>query len=594
MFNKNELLSWFSDLFNGKTKEKEVEKEVEIEESIENSWEKEEEKIEIEESIKKHVDKIIIPDDVEKIRYFMMELVEKNIWEKPSIKTEDNKINIKIKWEISDNISEIIVDLVSSDKKYQLNKTNYSWKRTIDVWNISISFNDYSDFTVDIKLNWKINDKDLKNIKELFENNFLNKLQTFKNNISSQDVYHILWLNENDKCVVEEKSINISVHTPTKIELSNHNLQNILNVLSLLNRQYYIKFNWNSYLEKWKEIEIIESNIYWKNIKSKYSLKLNFTDEEIILNIESDPKIEVNFLENIIQNLLNNIKSIWNKTESSIEKLKEMWVIVIENSLWEWEDNNETSSLEDLYQSKWFVGYEDLKEVMETNIIFPWINRKQYEKLREEEFKNVKNIVPNAVLFEGPPGTGKTTSANIIWEHMNFPFVYLPINSLMSKWYGESEKKLNNILELAWNIWEENGWVVIMIDEIDEIWWDREKTHEATGRMTGVLLKKLDWLEQLTNILLIASTNRKDFLDPALLSRFTKEIYFRTPKEKEIAWILSYYTWIENINNEILTKLVWKSWRDLKNISEDFVRYYIKKKLEEWELNKKEEFEDFI
>ena len=50
---------------------------------------------------------------------------------------------------------------------------------------------------------------------------------------------------------------------------------------------------------------------------------------------------------------------------------------------------------------------------------------------------------PKAVLFEGPPGTGKTTSAKIIAQQVNVPLIYLPLESIMSKWYGESEKKFS-------------------------------------------------------------------------------------------------------------------------------------------------------
>ena len=45
---------------------------------------------------------------------------------------------------------------------------------------------------------------------------------------------------------------------------------------------------------------------------------------------------------------------------------------------------------------------------------------------------------PKAVLFEGPPGTGKTTSAKIIAQQVNIPLVYMPIEAIMSKFYGES------------------------------------------------------------------------------------------------------------------------------------------------------------
>jgi len=43
---------------------------------------------------------------------------------------------------------------------------------------------------------------------------------------------------------------------------------------------------------------------------------------------------------------------------------------------------------------------------------------------------------PKAVLFEGPPGTGKTTSAKIIAQQVNIPLIYIPTEAIMSKYYG--------------------------------------------------------------------------------------------------------------------------------------------------------------
>lgn len=146
----------------------------------------------------------------------------------------------------------------------------------------------------------------------------------------------------------------------------------------------------------------------------------------------------------------------------------------------------------------------------------------------------------------------------------------------MSKWYGESEGRLSTIFELARKTAEENGGIIVMIDEIDEIGKNREESHEATGRMTGVLLKKLDGIEQVANILLIGSTNRKDSMDAALLSRFSRQVYFRLPDISEIRHILTFYIpEARELNNESIQKLEGKSGRDIKNITEDIARKYL-------------------
>lgn len=72
---------------------------------------------------------------------------------------------------------------------------------------------------------------------------------------------------------------------------------------------------------------------------------------------------------------------------------------------------------------------------------------------------------PKAVLFEGPPGTGKTTSAKIIAQQVNIPLIYIPLEAVMSKFYGESEKKLADLWEACAGL----GRAIIFIDEIDAI-----------------------------------------------------------------------------------------------------------------------------
>lgn len=67
-----------------------------------------------------------------------------------------------------------------------------------------------------------------------------------------------------------------------------------------------------------------------------------------------------------------------------------------------------------------------------------------------------------AVLLEGPPGTGKTHVVRIVSSQASIPLVYIPLESTASKWYGESEKTLSSMLNLA----ERMGGCIIFLDEV--------------------------------------------------------------------------------------------------------------------------------
>lgn len=145
---------------------------------------------------------------------------------------------------------------------------------------------------------------------------------------------------------------------------------------------------------------------------------------------------------------------------------------------------------------------------------------------------------PKAVLFEGPPGTGKTTSAKIIAQQVQIPLIYMPIEAIMSKFYGESEQKLADMWELCRSL----GKVIIFIDEIDALAGSRDSDmHEASRRILSTLLRKIDSFESTTDVLLICATNRKKDLDPAMLSRIDLSVPFNLPDKQSRAAIFQRY-----------------------------------------------------
>jgi ATP-dependent 26S proteasome regulatory subunit len=172
-------------------------------------------------------------------------------------------------------------------------------------------------------------------------------------------------------------------------------------------------------------------------------------------------------------------------------------------------------------------GYEKQKRDIEDTILLGLTHSEVYDKITEATRVKFERSRPKAVLFEGPPGTGKTTSAKIIASTIGVPLIYLPAEAMLSKWYGDSEKSLASVFDNSAKL----GKAIIFIDEIDSIAVSRdsEGMHEVSKRIVSTLLRKIDSFESNNEVLLICATNRKDKLDPAMLSRVDLSITFDLP-----------------------------------------------------------------
>ena len=200
--------------------------------------------------------------------------------------------------------------------------------------------------------------------------------------------------------------------------------------------------------------------------------------------------------------------------------------------------------------------------------------------LAHRTFKERMGGTPRrAILFEGPPGTGKTYMAKAMAREAAVPFLFVSSSAFQSMYYGQTNRKIRNYFKALRKYARREGGAIGFIEEIDAIGGARAGMGSSTNRegISGVVnelliqLQSFDtptggrqligwfidqvnrWLPahaQLrkraaapANILVIGATNRAADLDPALLrpGRFDRSIYFDLPSRRGRREIIDYY-----------------------------------------------------
>ena len=159
-----------------------------------------------------------------------------------------------------------------------------------------------------------------------------------------------------------------------------------------------------------------------------------------------------------------------------------------------------------------------------------------------EAFERLGITPPKGILLYGPPGTGKTLLAKAIAKESEANFIQVAGPSLLSMWVGESEKGVRKIFERARQV----SPCIIFFDEIDALAGRRgvDAGSKVTERVLNQLLAEMDGIKNLSNVTVIAATNRPDMLDPALLrsGRFDRILLVSVPDKKSRLEILKIHT----------------------------------------------------
>jgi transitional endoplasmic reticulum ATPase len=180
-------------------------------------------------------------------------------------------------------------------------------------------------------------------------------------------------------------------------------------------------------------------------------------------------------------------------------------------------------------------GLEDTKERLRETIQWPLDYPEVFEQMDLEAAKGV--------LLYGPPGTGKTLMAKAVANEAQSNFISIKGPELLNKYVGESEKGVREVFEKA----RSNAPTVVFFDEIDSIAGERGQRMGDSGvgeRVVSQLLTELDGLEELEDVVVVATTNRPDLIDGALLrpGRLDRHVHVPVPDEEARRAIFAVHT----------------------------------------------------
>jgi cell division protease FtsH len=159
-------------------------------------------------------------------------------------------------------------------------------------------------------------------------------------------------------------------------------------------------------------------------------------------------------------------------------------------------------------------------------------------------FQRLGGRIPKGVLMIGPPGTGKTLLAKAIAGEADVPFFSISGSDFVEMFVGVGASRVRDMFEQG----KKNAPCLIFIDEIDAVGRNRGTGmgggHDEREQTLNALLVEMDGIETQEGVIIIAATNRKDVLDPALLrpGRFDREVRVNLPDVRGREQILQVHT----------------------------------------------------
>lgn len=198
------------------------------------------------------------------------------------------------------------------------------------------------------------------------------------------------------------------------------------------------------------------------------------------------------------------------------------------------------------------AGADEEKEELKEIVDFLRDNKKYTE---------IGARIPKGVLLLGPPGTGKTLLARAVAGEAKVPFFSISGSDFVEMFVGVGASRVRDLFEQA----KKNAPAIIFIDEIDAVGRQRGAGlgggHDEREQTLNQLLVEMDGFEDNDSVIVMAATNRRDILDPALLrpGRFDRQILVGYPDVKGREAILKVHTRNKSLAPDVDLETIAKS-----------------------------------